>query len=127
MKRGALLWSIAAACGAAPPPQERTPTTQVAVALRLTSAPEQAGVPASRVQVVLIERGQDARTYEAGVYRGICTHERSRDALASVRCWWRGDERLMRLIRTRDGLQLQGAREALNVPLARDTRIRALE
>ena len=120
MIRGIFCIALLMACaGHAPevtaPHDDNTPAPRTVVSLRLNDLSGETPPPRSSLDLVLVHDHAQREITPVAEIVGICTPEAElpRGILASVRCWWEGEETLYSARRVGDVMQVRRDEETL--------------
>ena len=134
MIREALCVTLLVACaGRAPvveaPRDDNTPPPRTVVSLRLNDLSGETAPPRSSLELVLVHDHAQREITPVGEIIGICTPEAepASGTLASVRCWWEGEETLYSARRFGDAVQVRRDEETLlEAPIPADVETHSL-
>lgn len=123
---------ITACGGTTPPPQTadpNTPAPRTIVSLRLSDLSGDSPPPRSSLELVLVHDHAEREIAPVGEIVGICTPdaEPPQGLLASVQCWWEGEESTYSARRFGDMVQVRRDDEVLlEAPIPADVETHSL-
>jgi hypothetical protein len=131
--RGALWVILLMACAGRSPevetPRDNAPPQRTVVSLRLNDLSGQAPLPRSSLELVLVHDHAEREISPVGEILGICTHDAvpPRGLLASVRCWWHGEETHYSARRVGESVEVRRGEETLlEAPIPADVETHSL-
>jgi hypothetical protein len=130
--RGALWVLLLVACAGRSPevetPRDNAPPQRTMVSLRLNDLSGEAPPPRSSLELVLVHHAE-RDIAPVGEILGICTPEAEppHGLLASIRCWWEGEETHYSARRVGDAVEVRRGEETLlSEPIPADVETHSL-